>query len=45
MNVGGTANVLAERFVFLSSDGGIYGETDRANESALPRPGASRQRQ
>jgi UDP-glucose 4-epimerase len=45
VNVGGTANVLAgaraagaERFVFLSSGGGIYGEADGADESALPRP-------
>lgn len=45
VNVGGTANVLAgaraagaERFVFLSSGGGIYGETDGADEGALPRP-------
>jgi UDP-glucose 4-epimerase len=45
VNVGGTANVLAgaraagaERFVFLSSGGGIYGETDGADEGTLPRP-------
>ena len=45
VNVGGTANVLAgaraagaERFVFLSSGGGIYGEADGAHESTLPRP-------
>ena len=45
VNVGGTANVLAgakaarsSRFVFLSSGGGIYGESDGANESSLPRP-------
>jgi UDP-glucose 4-epimerase len=45
VNVGGTANVLAgaraagaERFVFLSSGGGIYGETDGADENTLPRP-------
>lgn len=45
VNVGGTANVLAgaraagaERFVFLSSGGGIYGEADGADESTLPRP-------
>jgi UDP-glucose 4-epimerase len=45
MNVGGTANVLAgaraagaERFVFLSSGAGIYGETDGADEDTLPRP-------
>lgn len=45
VNVAGTANVLAgaraagaERFVFLSSGGGIYGEADGADETALPRP-------
>lgn len=45
VNVGGTANVLAgarsagaERFVFLSSGGGIYGETDGAAEDTLSRP-------
>ncbi|HEX6711543.1 MAG TPA: NAD-dependent epimerase/dehydratase family protein [Rubrobacter sp.] len=45
VNVGGTANVLAgaraagaERFVFLSSGGGIYGETEGADENTLPRP-------
>ena len=45
VNVGGTANVLAgaraagaERFVFISSGGGIYGEADGADESTLPRP-------
>lgn len=44
-NVGGTANVLAgarasgaERFVFLSTGAGIYGESDGADEGALPRP-------
>lgn len=45
VNVGGTANVLAgaraagaERFVFLSSGGGVYGEADGADEGTLPRP-------
>ncbi|HET7273324.1 MAG TPA: NAD-dependent epimerase/dehydratase family protein [Rubrobacter sp.] len=45
VNVGGTANVLAgaraagaERFVFLSSGGGIYGEADGADEGTMPRP-------
>ena len=45
VNVQGTANVLAgaeaagtERFVFLSTGGGIYGESDGADEGTLPRP-------
>ncbi len=45
VNVRGTANVLAgskaagaERFVFLSTGGGIYGESDGADEETLPRP-------
>ena len=45
VNVEGTANVLAgaraagaERFVFLSSGGGVYGEADGADEDTLPRP-------
>lgn len=44
-NVVGTANVLAgaraggaERFVFLSSGGGVYGDADGADEKTLPRP-------
>ena len=44
-NVQGTANVLegakaagARRFVFVSSGGGVYGESDRADEATLPRP-------
>lgn len=45
VNLQGTANVLAgakaagaERFVFLSTGGGIYGESDGADEETLPRP-------
>ncbi len=45
VNVQGTANVLAgakaagsSRFVFVSSGGGIYGESDGADEASLPRP-------
>jgi UDP-glucose 4-epimerase len=45
VNVQGTANVLegakaagAKRFVFLSSGGGVYGESDGADEATLPRP-------
>ncbi len=45
VNVRGTANVLAgaraagaERFVFISTGGGIYGESDGADEETLPRP-------
>jgi UDP-glucose 4-epimerase len=45
VNVVGTANVLAgaraagvERFVFLSSGGGVYGECDGADEMTMPRP-------
>lgn len=45
VNVQGTANVLAgakaagaERFVFLSTGGGIYGESDGADEETLPQP-------
>jgi UDP-glucose 4-epimerase len=45
VNVQGTANVLegakaagARRFVFVSSGGGVYGESDGAREDALPRP-------
>lgn len=45
VNVKGTANVVegaraadARRFVFLSSGGGIYGESDGASEATLPRP-------
>lgn len=45
VNVEGTENVLAganaagtRRFVFLSSGGGVYGESDRADEKTLPRP-------
>ncbi len=45
VNALGTANVLtgaraagAERFVFLSTGGGIYGESDGADENTLPRP-------
>lgn len=45
VNVVGTQNVLegaraagAERFVFLSSGGGVYGEADGADEATLPRP-------
>ena len=44
-NVQGTANVLegakvarARRFVFVSSGGGVYGESDGADEVTLPRP-------
>ena len=44
-NVAGTANVLAgakaagsSRFVFVSTGGGIYGESDGADEATLPRP-------
>ncbi len=44
-NVQGTANVLAgartagcDRFVFVSTGGGIYGESDGADEATLPRP-------
>jgi UDP-glucose 4-epimerase len=45
VNVVGTANVLAgaraagvERFVFLSTGGGVYGESDGADETTMPRP-------
>lgn len=45
VNVVGTANVLegaraarSRRVVFLSTGGGIYGETDGADELALPQP-------
>jgi UDP-glucose 4-epimerase len=45
VNVQGTANVLAgaraagsSRFVFISSGGGIYGESNGADESTLPQP-------
>jgi UDP-glucose 4-epimerase len=45
VNVQGTANVLAgakaarsRRFVFVSSGGGVYGESDGAGEDTLPRP-------
>ena len=45
VNVQGTANVLAgaraagtRRFVFVSSGGGVYGESDGADEDAPPRP-------
>jgi UDP-glucose 4-epimerase len=45
VNVQGTANVLegakaagARRFVFVSSGGGVYGESDGADEATLPRP-------
>ncbi len=45
VNVTGTANVLAGakaagagRFVFLSTGGGIYGESDGADEETLPAP-------
>ena len=45
VNVTGTANVLAGakaagvgRFVFLSTGGGIYGESDGADEGTLPAP-------
>ena len=45
VNVQGTANVLAgaraagtRRFVFVSSGGGIYGESDGADEGTMPRP-------
>ncbi len=45
VNVRGTSNVLAgakaagvERFVFLSTGGGVYGESDGADEETLPRP-------
>jgi UDP-glucose 4-epimerase len=45
VNVQGTANMLAgakaarsARFVFVSSGGGVYGESDGANEATLPRP-------
>jgi UDP-glucose 4-epimerase len=44
-NVEGMANVLegakaagASRFVFVSSGGGVYGESDGADEATLPRP-------
>jgi UDP-glucose 4-epimerase len=44
-NVQGTANVIAgakivgcDRFVFVSTGGGIYGESDGADETTLPRP-------
>ena len=44
-NVEGTANVLegakaarARRFVFVSSGGGVYGESDGADEATLPCP-------
>jgi UDP-glucose 4-epimerase len=44
-NVEGTANVLegakaagTRRFVFVSSGGGVYGESDGADEATLPRP-------
>ena len=45
VNVQGTANVLegakaagTTRFVFVSSGGGVYGESDGADEATLPRP-------
>jgi UDP-glucose 4-epimerase len=45
VNVEGTANVLAgaraggsRRIVFVSSGGGVYGESDGATEDARPRP-------
>ena len=45
VNVQGTANVIegakaasARRFVFISSGGGVYGESDGAGEDTLPRP-------
>jgi UDP-glucose 4-epimerase len=45
VNVQGTANVLegakaadARRFVFISSGGGLYGESDGAGEDTLPCP-------
>jgi UDP-glucose 4-epimerase len=45
VNVEGTANVIegakaagARRFVFVSSGGGVYGESDGADEATLPRP-------
>lgn len=45
VNVQGTANVLegakgtgTRRFVFISSGGGVYGESDGADENTLPRP-------
>jgi UDP-glucose 4-epimerase len=45
VNVQGTANVLegakaagARRFVFVSSGGGVYGESDGADEDTLPHP-------
>src|SRR5829696_8774040 len=45
VNVEGTANVLegakaagVRRFVFISSGGGVYGESDGADEATLPRP-------
>jgi UDP-glucose 4-epimerase len=45
VNVQGTANVIegakaasARRFVFISSGGGVYGESDGADEDTLPRP-------
>ena len=45
VNVQGTANVLegakvagARRFVFVSSGGGVYGESDGADEDTLPNP-------
>ena len=45
VNVQGTANVVAgaraagcSRFVFVSTGGGIYGESDGADEATLPRP-------
>jgi UDP-glucose 4-epimerase len=45
VNVQGTANMLAGakaagsgRFVFVSSGGGVYGESDGADEATLPRP-------
>ena len=45
VNVQGTANVLegakaaeTRRFVFVSSGGGVYGESDGADENTLPRP-------
>ena len=45
VNVQGTANVIegakaasARRFVFISSGGGVYGESDGAGEDTQPRP-------
>jgi UDP-glucose 4-epimerase len=45
VNVQGTANVLegakgagTRRFVFISSGGGVYGESDGGDENTLPRP-------